>query len=87
MDEFLFYEVWENINWFISDYITNGKGLQQLICIVKLLASFLLSAFYCFCVIIFISTISVNKDEYRKITDREELIWFELIKLRQYYGY
>ena len=55
-------------NWFILEYIINciGKSLQVLICLLKLLViSFYFSlTFYCFCVIIFLSTILVNKDEY-----------------------
>ena len=48
------------------EYIINCivKLLQILICLVKLFASIFLSLFYCFCVIIFFSTILVNKDEY-----------------------
>jgi len=48
------------------EYIINCivKLLQILICLVKLFASIFLSLFHCFCVIIFFSTILVNKDEY-----------------------
>ena len=45
-------------------YVVIDKGLQLLICLVKLLAFFSFT-FYCFCVIIFLSTISANKDEYK----------------------
>jgi len=52
------------INWFILEYITNcvGKGLQFLICLVKLFASIFLSLFIVF-VLSFFSTILVNKYE------------------------
>jgi len=60
-----------DINWFILEYIINfiGKGLQLLICLVKLLASIFLSLFIVFVILLFLSTISVNKDKYKSQFD------------------
>jgi len=53
-----------DINWFILEYIITciGKCLQILICLVKLFACTFLSLFIVF-VLLFFSTILVNKDE------------------------